>query len=372
MQIREKEIKQRNKAENGQSPPRLDNIAQLPTDTLKTLSKRARSKYYTQKIVAPLLYIESPLNKGYSRAFHCGGVLEQIGKKIVSRYCNSRICHVCNRMRTAKMMFGYIEPLRNLGDLYFTTLTLPNVKADLLEPTVSKMLKDMTNIIRVLRERKKINISGIRKIEVTYNAKRDDYHPHFHLLHSQDVGDLIIDEWLKRNPTAKKKGWDRRKKEMVDIQVTKPVTKKNDDDKKFLNELFKYASKFVVKDEKESGVLNVYVPALDIILRALHKKRSIQSFGEIKKIAIEENTELIAQEIEDIEPTDYRRFVWKGIDGLYDWIDENSNRLTNYQPPDIEFKYFIGDTMPLTKKEKNRIYKEAKTNRLNTIRNEKL
>ena len=66
----------------------LDNIAQLPTDTNKSLSKRARSKFYTQKIVYPLLFIESPLNKNYSRAFHCGSVIKQHGKKLVSRYCN--------------------------------------------------------------------------------------------------------------------------------------------------------------------------------------------------------------------------------------------------------------------------------------------
>ena len=92
------------------------------------------------------------------------------------------------------MMAGYIEPLRELGDLYFTTLTIKNVKAENLAETIEKMLKDISNIIRVLRERKKINISGIRKIEITYNAKMDTYHPHFHILHNKNVGDIIIEE----------------------------------------------------------------------------------------------------------------------------------------------------------------------------------
>jgi hypothetical protein len=372
-------------AKNSFAPLPLDNLAQLPTITKETLSKRARSKFYTQKITSPLLYIESPLHKTYERAFHCGAVIKQKGKKLISQYCNSRICHVCNRIRTAKMMAGYIEPLRGLGDLYFTTLTIKNVKAQNLAETIEKMLKNMSNIIRVLREKRKINISGIRKIEITYNAKMDTYHPHFHILHNENVGDIMIDEWVKRNPTAKKKVWDWKKKEMVDIQTSKPVTKKGEDDKKFLNEIFKYATKFVVKDSKDRNIMNIYVPALDNILRALHTKRSVQSFGEIRKLKIAEEEgeqELLSQEIIDIEEEIYKEWQWAAIDDIYDWLDNNGKRLTNYKPPDIDFTYFIGDISPLSKAEENRFKtnfnKEKKqvpksiTGRLKNIVNERM
>ena len=244
------------------------------------------------------------------------------------------------------MMAGYIGPLRGLGNLYFTTLTIKNVNAENLAETIEKMLKNMSNIIRVLREKRKINISGIRKIEITYNAKMDTYHPHFHILHNENVGDIIINEWLKRNPTAKKQGWDWKKKEMVDIQTSKPVTKKDEDDKKFLNEIFKYATKFVVKDSKDRNIMNVYVPALDNILRALHTKRSVQSFGEIRKLKIAEEEgeqELLSQEIIDIEEETYKEWQWAAIDDIYDWLDSNGKRLTNYKPPDIEFTYFLSN-----------------------------
>jgi hypothetical protein len=259
------------------------------------------------------------------------------------------------------MMAGYIEPLKGMGNLYFTTLTMKNVEAENLAETIEKMLKNMSNIIRVLREKRKINISGIRKIEITYNAKMDNYHPHFHILHNENVGDIIINEWLKRNPTAKKQGWDWKKKEMVDIQTSKPVTKKDEDDKKFLNEIFKYATKFVVKDSKDRNIMNVYVPALDNILRALHTKRSVQSFGEIRKLKIAEEEgeqELLSQEIIDIEEETYKEWQWAAIDDIYDWLDSNGKRLTNYKPPDIEFTYFIGDVSPPTEKEKDRFNKK--------------
>jgi plasmid rolling circle replication initiator protein Rep len=376
------DIKNReNGCKGGKKPPPLDNIAQLPTITKETLSKRARSKFYTQKIVSPLLYIDSPLHKNYERAFHCGAVIKQKGKKLISQYCNSRICHVCNRIRTAKMMAGYIEPLRELGDLHFTTLTIKNVKAENLAETIEKMLKDMSNIIRVLREKRGIKTSGIRKIEITYNPKTDDYHPHFHILHNENVGDILIEEWLKRTPTAKKQGWDRKKKKMVDIQVTKPVTKESEDDRKFLNEIFKYATKFVVKDDKERNILNVYAPALDNILRALHTKRSIQSFGDIRKLKIAEDEgeqELLSQEITDIEEEIYKEWNWASINDIYDWLDNNGDRLTNYEPPDIEFRYFIGDSSPPSEAEKKKKKKNNKeipksiTGRLKNIVNERM
>jgi hypothetical protein len=239
-------------------------------------------------------------------------------------------------------------------------LTIPNVKSDVLPETIETMTKNLTNIIRVLREKRKINISGIRKIEVTYNQQKDDYHPHFHILHNQDVGEMIISEWLKRNPTAKKQGWDRKSKSMVNLQVTKPVTKQGDDDRKYLNELFKYASKFIVKDDKERNLLNIYIPALDNILRALHTKRTIQSFGIIKKLDIDkpdEELELIAQELIGISQDEKKQWVWGLVDEVYDWIDFEGNRLTNYQPPDIEFRYYLGDALPPTQKEISRMKK---------------
>jgi hypothetical protein len=350
-------------------PHELDKSVFKPTDTHKTLSKRARSKFYTQKLVAPLLYLDSPLSKMYLRAYSCGGTIELKGGKMVSKYCNSRICHVCNRIRTAKMMLGYIQPLRELGNLHFTTLTQPNVKAQELPAAVEKMIKSLNDIIRVLNERRKLKVAGIKKIEITYNQKADTYHPHTHLLHNKDVGEMIISEWLKRNPTAKKQGWDKKTKSMVDLQVTKPVTHKGDE-KGYLNEIFKYATKLAIKDDEDRGLINVYVPALDNIMRALHRKHSVHAFGGLRMVKdteIDAALELIAQPLEmemEQELTANKvekRWVWRSIHDIFDWIDAEGNRLTNYQPPDIEFRYFIGDASPPTKKELSQMTQKNKT-----------
>jgi hypothetical protein len=311
----------------------LDKLAQLPTEKHQIvdnqlLKKRARSKYYSQQIIHPLLYIDSELHKYYSHAYRCCETIIQSGKKLTSRYCNTRICNVCNRIRTAKMMNSYINPLKALGSLQFTTLTIPNVEVSEINEAVKLMLKTTSNIIRVIRERKRIDISGIRKIEITYNHQKNNLHPHIHLLHNNpEVGELFITEWLKRYPKAMRKAQD---------------TRQADD--KSLNETFKYTAKFLIKDDKEKNIVNVFVPILDKILFALSNKRTIQSFGKLKKVEINEDEilkDLEVQEIENISSSD-KVWIWsEGEREIWDWLDQDKNRLTNYEKPDIQFIYYL-------------------------------
>ena len=120
--------------------PLLDTLAQLPIKTKKTsltpLQKRARSKYFTQNIVTPLIKYaqfevqDLQLQKYFSNAWYCCSNLKQVGKNLVeTHYCNTRVCNQCNRIRTAKLMNGYITQLSNKKQ-YFVTLTIPNVSAD--------------------------------------------------------------------------------------------------------------------------------------------------------------------------------------------------------------------------------------------------
>jgi hypothetical protein len=298
----------------GKKPLPLDTLGQLPTDGLKTLKKRARSKWWTQAIVGRLLYLESPLHKYYQSAYFCSHILTQTGQKVTAKYCDSRICHVCNRIRTAKMMNGYVTQLQKLGALQFVTLTIPNCNGDDLNDSVSSIIKSFSNIVRVIRERKKIAFSGIRKLEITFNPRTGTFHPHVHALVDSDVGDLIVDEWLKRYPDA--------------VRIAQDVT---DADKDSLNELFKYTTKIVAGRNK--NVFDVFIPAIDRIMIALRGRRSFQPFGNIKKVD-EEIGDLDAVDY-DIPEYDFIEWVWKECD----WVN-NRKTLTGYVPPDIEFNFY--------------------------------
>lgn len=100
--------------------------------------------------------------------------------------CKNRFCPVCAWRKARKdalglsLMMQYIKQ-QEKKEFIFLTLTTPNVMSDELENEI----KRYNNSFRKLIKRKKVDsvIKGyVRKLEITYNKKRDDYNPHFHVL----------------------------------------------------------------------------------------------------------------------------------------------------------------------------------------------
>lgn len=100
--------------------------------------------------------------------------------------CKNRFCPVCAWRKARKdalglsLMMQYIKQQEN-KEFIFLTLTTPNVMCEELENEI----KRYNNSFRKLIKRKKVGsvIKGyVRKLEITYNKKKDDYNPHFHVL----------------------------------------------------------------------------------------------------------------------------------------------------------------------------------------------
>ena len=103
-----------------------------------------------------------------------------------SNLCKNRFCPVCAWRKARKdalglsLMMQYIKQ-EEQKEFLFLTLTTPNVKSDDLESEI----KHYNQSFRRLSNRKKFKSIAkgyVRKLEVTYNKKRDDYNPHFHVL----------------------------------------------------------------------------------------------------------------------------------------------------------------------------------------------
>ena len=278
----------------------LDTLAQLVTDspnepkTMTHLAKRARAKTFTAPLSVKLASLNSDLKKSYWNSYYCNESLTQDGNKITGRYCNNRWCSVCNRIRTAKLITGYKKPLSELQDKQFVTLTLPNCVEEELRPTIDFMNKTVKNIqdaIKMRHHRKKQDwqLVGIRKLECTYNAKTDTYHPHFHfLIEGEEAANCLMNEWLNKVPTATRKAQDVRKAtEGAEV------------------ELFKYFTKVVTKTEKG---FQTFVEPLDVIFRAMQGLRVFQPVG-LKKDVSEEVEDIITEEIIGIEET-YTKWKW--------------------------------------------------------------
>lgn len=304
---------------SAQVSDKVENFKDL-ADFRKVFLKRSRSKYYTQKIAGKLIFLNSPLKNQYKRAYYCCQELTQNGNKLTSKYCNSRVCNICNRIRTAKLYDGYISQLGEIKNLKFGTLTAPNVKKEHLKEELERYIKDFRFIInsrlRFYNGRKNpIKWNGIRKIEITYNAFTNTYHPHIHFL-GGEYSELILEEWLKIRTDANKKAQDLRN---ADINS--------------LNELFKYTTKIMLKANKKK-TFTIYLNAIDNIMISMANKRTFQPYGIIKKVS-EEVEEQESQSYNNLP--EYNFMGWKWYNN--DWINLYGETLTGYMPSDIEFIY---------------------------------
>lgn len=302
-------FKTKNSLENsGVFPLSLDTIAQPVHDKgLIYLKKKAKNQYFSKELARHLSILDSPLNKSYRRTlFDCGAMLIQEGYKLTSRYCNARWCNTCNRIRTAKLINGYRKPLEAFTEPYFVTLTIPNVKKESLEISLKTMLKTIQLIVR--SRRRLTTMNGIRKLECTYNAIEDSYHPHLHfIVDGEDNAKFLISEWLNRNETAEHWCQDYRKA-----------------DESTLMELFKYTTKIVSKAGKD---FQIYIQPLDVIFQAMHKVRTFQPFGSVR---------MVSEDIDDVKADSYDIPFYESV--VWEWTGNDwqsmltGETLTGYQP----------------------------------------
>jgi flagellar basal body-associated protein FliL len=275
--------------------------------TKQTLTKRAKARYFTRSVVEGLAELDSPLKYGYTTTMYCSGELTQVGDKITTKYCNHRWCMVCNRIRVAKCINGYLPELEKMAEPYFITLTVPNVPSNILAETINSMVKNWQLLYKRYKKAK-IELKGIRKLECTYNAEEDTYHPHFHFtVEGKGLAEMIVRDWLNLYPNAVRKAQD-----------FKPAIRGK------LVELFKYFTKIVTQTTEEKlrvripGKINgtIYYSALDQIFRAMVDHRVFQPFG-IKKIS---------EKIEDLTALQNDGSIVVGHEWSYEGMKEEQQK----------------------------------------------
>lgn len=293
-----------------------EKIARDKKKLIQTLSNRSRAKFVTSLVSVPLSKLASPLQKQYKLTERCSGELTETPGKLSGLYCGCRWCLVCSRIRTARLISGYLPAIEKMGEKWFLTLSRPNVSGPKLKAEIKYYLREASLIQRYLREKRKLKYSSLRKIECTYNEVADTFHPHFHFVFdSFEAADLFLTEWLSRNPTAK---------------LDKGNQLKECDNNAVL-ELFKYFTKVVSKTKSktanglDSSSYRIHLAALDTMFQAMRAVRTFQPCGVIKAVS------------EDVEPTqtlETDRFgadfwEWSG----HDWLSrETGQTLTGYVP----------------------------------------
>lgn len=320
------------RAHNARAGFDLDTLGQLRKgqenqafQSVKNLQKRARSKFYTAAFLKELVSNENlQLHSMYQRAVSCSSILsqklEENGYTLKTRYCDSRVCNVCNRIRTAYLINGYGMQLQEFSKMFFVTLTAPTVSENDLKEEIPRRQRAFKRVLDNLRKQG-IKPKGVRKTEVTYNHSENWYHPHFHLIvDGYNHAQMILKAWMEQFPDAKIYGQD--------------IREANKDS---LNELFKYTTKIAIKSN-EAATMEVDSHALNVIMEALYKKRTFQPFGGLKKI-VEEIDERTLNSIIYKDVPEYDSVVWYFDQEANDWHTSDGELLTGYQKPKVNFKY---------------------------------
>lgn len=243
--------------------------------------------------------------------------------------CKNRFCPVCAWRKARKdalglsLMMQYIKQEEN-KEFIFLTLTTPNVMSDELENEI----KRYNNSFRKLIKRKKVDsvIKGyVRKLEITYNKKRDDYNPHFHVLIAVNKSYftdkryyISQQEWLDlwRDVTGIS--------EITQVQVQKIRQNNN----KELYEMAKYSG-------KDSDYL-INQKVFDAFYKSLKGKQVLVYSGLFKEAKKKlKNGDL--DYLKEIDPTEYIYqifYIWKQKEylasELYD-LTEQEKREINYK-----------------------------------------
>lgn len=127
-----------------------------------------------------------------------------------AEFCKCRHCVLCQRRRSRLIYHQVLDLVHAHKKKYSSdiplllTLTIPNIPASKLR----KSIGDMAYAWRTLAKRKVFNKavrSWFKALEVTYNQKCDDFHPHYHVLlmvpkhYFNFKRDIYIsrDKWLK-------------------------------------------------------------------------------------------------------------------------------------------------------------------------------
>ena len=244
-------------------------------------------------------------DKTFERIKECNTFLFMVADKTMektklyrSNNCEHRFCPMCAWKKSRKnalkigILMQYLREEEN-KEFVFLTLTAPNVKAEELNDEIKHYNKSFQRLMQ-RKEVKSVVKGYVRKLEVTYNKERDDYHPHFHVILAVNKSYFTDTKaYIARNRWLEL--WQQSTKNNLITQVDVRKVKVTDN-KKEVSEIAKYSAKDsdYLEDEK----------VFDTFYKSLSGKRLIVYSGLFKDASkLYENKEL--EKYKQLDPTEY-------------------------------------------------------------------
>ena len=265
-------------------------------------------KYTQKKLKNQLLQTLINLHvteKTLERVKDCNTFLFMVADKTMektklhrSNNCEHRFCPVCTWKKARKnalkisILMQYLKKEEN-KEFLFLTLTAPNVRADELNDDIKHYNKSFQRLMQ--RKEVKVVVKGyVRKLEVTYNKDRDDYHPHFHVILAVNKS-YFTDKNYYINRNRWLELWQQSTKNPLITQVDVRRVK-HTENKKEVSEIAKYSAKDSDYLQDET-VFNTF-------FKSLSGKRLIVYSGLFKDTSkLYENKKL--EHYKEIDPTHY-------------------------------------------------------------------
>lgn len=310
------------------SSQRSEATSSIPPADLVKYQKRARAKYMSMPLAVALAELRGELEQSYRNTVYCCDVILQEDGTLKTHYCGNRWCLVCGRIRTARAINAYMPILSEWEEPHLVTLTRRNVPGESLSEVLDEMMAAFTSCKRSIKRTHGFEFKAVRKTECTYSLSRKDYHPHFHVIvEGRAQAELLRDLWLDRL------GQDAE----PDGQDVRPC------DEHSLMEVFKYFTKLTTKGHSRTERAWMPPEALDMIFRAMRRRRVWQPLG--FKLRADEDAAIEDDEIEvDGSPSFKReaeRVLWEWEQELSDWVDLSTGEaLSEYRPAE-KLRHFV-------------------------------
>jgi len=288
----------------------------LMTKYTKKKRKNEVLAYFYEKLVAENILTENTL----ALVRDCNTFMMMVTdesmkqkKQHKGNSCKNRFCPICAWRKSKKdalalsIMMAYMKQEEN-KEFILLTLTSPNVSADELDDEI----KHYNHAFKKMMERqevKKIVQGYARKLEITYNEKRNDYHPHFHVLiavnksyFTQTTQYINQNRWLELWREATKNN------SITQVDVRKVRKSKNDR----VYEIAKYSA-------KDSDYL-INQEVFEVFYKSLKGKRVIVYSGLFK----EAMTKFKNGELDKYKEVDMTKYIYAI---LYEWSDKNYSEI---------------------------------------------
>ena len=257
-------------------------------EILQRLSERMKYKEILQPYIIKLykneydenFKIETTSKNKADNFKNCGSDIwmDDEGHITGANFCKQRLCPVCNYRRST-MMWHKINEIVSLfpdNEFLLITLTVRNCKDTELNKTINHLLDSFHRI--TCRRTWKKNFKGyVRGLEITYNAKKNTYHPHIHILI------LASDEYYKSDYVdihTLRKWWKESAHLNYFVQVNIKKVKKKE---KAVAEVAKYAVK--MSDILKYDISEQRLRATQVVASCINGRRLISTGGYITKAA---------------------------------------------------------------------------------------